>query len=114
MSNRDSSGKFLPGNQAAVGHGRPPKKQELRVLDEVRAKFPPERISAMLEEAYQLATETRSARGVMAVAELVMAYTVGKPKQQEEDDDDSVAMLIQLLSPKPDHPPAIEADYERE
>ena len=100
---------FQPGNQAAVGYGRPPKAKELQTLDEIKQNFPPDKIAAMLLEAYELAKRTNSARGILQVTQVILDYTVGRPAPMEQDtDQETVQMLIQLLQPRPADPPAIE------
>lgn len=86
MSNRDATGKFLPGHQMG-GPGRPTRKHEEETLAAIRSSFPPERIVAMLEEAYTMAKATNSARGIVAVVVDILDRTVGKPvpaTQQQE------------------------------
>lgn len=64
------------------GPGRPKGRRENReYVEAIKAGYPPERILALLEEALDLAIETRSWRGVLAVVEFAAAYTLGKPKQ---------------------------------
>lgn len=97
MSNRDANGQFLPGHQMG-GPGRPTRKHEEEVLNAIKASFPPERIVAMLEEAYQLAKSTNSSRGIVAVVVDILDRTVGKPTPKPEEPktntiDDILAMM---------------------
>lgn len=111
--NRDANGRFLPGNSAATGYGRPPKRQELATLDAIRTSFPPERVTALLEEALDLARKTNSARGILAVTETILAYGVGKPATMpDEDSGDLGTYILGLLQPKPAEPPAIEGEAD--
>jgi hypothetical protein len=80
MSNasRDANGKFLPGHHLP-GPGRPTRQHEIETLDAIKASFPPERIVAMLERAYEIAESQGSARAIVAVVENVLDRTVGRP-----------------------------------
>lgn len=110
MSNRDATGKFLPGHQQP-GPGRPTRQHEEEVLAAIRSSFPPDRIVAMLEEAYQIAKATNSARGIIAVTTDILDRTVGKPTPKpEEQKPERYLELLANLRANAEHRAAIEAN----
>lgn len=105
MSNHRANGQFAPGNQAAVGKGRPSKKHEQEVLDTLKATFPPDEIAGILQEALDIARKQNSARTMAAIAQTILDYTVGRPRPMDEGEDaDRVAHILALLAPKPREP----------
>jgi hypothetical protein len=76
---RDDRGRFAPGNNAGVGHGRPRRSQEEAMLAAIKSSMPPERIEATIAEALEIARATNSWRGIMAVVEFAASYSLGKP-----------------------------------
>jgi hypothetical protein len=87
-------------------------------IDAIKAEFPPERITELLNIAIQIAQETKSWRGVVAASEFAANYSLGKPvKRVESSGDTSLADLLAgvdtskpLLSTKPAEPDADQAD----
>ena len=102
MSNgRDEAGRFLPGH-AIPGPGRPPKAQELAVLDAIKTTFTPEMVQEYLKRAMQLAEEQKSARGMVAVLEFAAGYTLGKPIARVEQQPHGLAAIVEMLRDKPE------------
>lgn len=113
MNNRDATGKFLPGHQQP-GPGRPTRQHEEEVLAAIRSSFPPDRIVAMLEEAYQIAKATNSARGIVAVVTDILDRTVGKPTPKpEEPKEDTYLTLLANLRANAEHRAALMANADR-
>ena len=77
---RGSDGRFVVGHPG--GPGRKPRAQEQAALSAINSVMKPETIEALLQEALQLARETRSWRGTLACVELALAYQLGKPTQR--------------------------------
>jgi hypothetical protein len=73
------TGRFLPGNS---GNPTGWAKRDIKVLHEIHAAYPPERIIGLLDEALDVARSHQSYRGIVEVARLVIEYTVGKPVQR--------------------------------
>jgi hypothetical protein len=64
-------------------------------IDAIKAEFPPERITELLEIAINLAIETKSWRGIVAASEFAANYSLGKPvKRVESSGDSSLADLL--------------------
>ena len=84
---RNDNGQFVPGHNG--GPGRPKKAQEMAMLDAIKADWPPERVAEALNQAMQMALETRSWRGILSTAELVLSYGIGKPTQKIVSSRDS-------------------------
>jgi len=92
-----ANGKFAPGNQAGVGHGRPKRSQEEAMLTAIKATMPPERIEATINEALEIARSTNSWRGIMAVVEFSAAYSLGKPIARIEQNSGGLMQLAEEL-----------------
>jgi hypothetical protein len=73
------TGRFLPGNS---GNPTGWAKRDIKVLHEIHAAYPPERIIGLLDESLDVARSHQSYRGIVEVARLVIEYTVGKPVQR--------------------------------
>jgi hypothetical protein len=73
------TGRFLPGNS---GNPTGWAKRDIKVLHEIHAAYPPERIIGLLDEALDVARSHQRYRGFVEVARLVIEYTVGKPVQR--------------------------------
>jgi len=106
---RKPNGQFRPGHTG--GPGRPKKAQELAILDTIKADWPPERLAEALNNAMQMAEETRSWRGILSVAELVLSYGIGKPTQKVNVTNGSLETLLAMLAE--DDAPATAADVDR-
>lgn len=92
----DERGKFAPGNKLAPGVGGSYKKAILTAIEE---RWDGPAIVALIDEAYAAAKSTRSSKGMIALAELVLGYILGKPKQALEiGTDDSRTLLAAILS----------------
>ena len=89
---RDDSGRFAPGNPG--GPGRPSQRQEVAMVNAIKATMPPERIQHTLEQALQMAFDANSWRGVMAVVEFAANYTVGKPVQRIQQESSGVVGIL--------------------
>jgi hypothetical protein len=78
------------------GSSQPAKSIDNRAyIDAIKAEFPPERITELLEQAIVLAIDTRSWRGVVAACEFAANYSLGKPvKRVESTGDSSLADLL--------------------
>ena len=94
------------------GPGRPTKAKELQVLDAIKADWPPERVAEALNQAMTFATETRSWRGILAVCELAMAYTIGRPQQKVQVSDGNLEQLLAYL--QDDHGPLLPSPAQPE
>lgn len=74
--------------------GRPPAPTQA-YIDAIKAHCPPEKLVEMMQEAFDMAVETNSWRGMVAVAEFMAAYGLGKPvKRVESSGDSSLADLL--------------------
>ena len=93
---RDTKGRFLPGNPA-VGAGRKSRQYEKDMINAVKDVLTPENIRHYLTTALDLAVSQQSARGIVAVLTLGMAYGAGKPVQQVTVDNGKTELLEQLL-----------------
>jgi hypothetical protein len=78
MADRDATGRFVPGNQAAAGHRRPhaARVAELRsaLFDEVTEDCLRRVIRSVLQASYA---------GDMAAARLVLQYALGNPTEHD-------------------------------
>jgi len=95
--NHRADGRFAPGNKAGVGHGRPKRSQEEAMLQAIKASMPPEKIEATIAEALELARNTNSWRGLMAVCEFAANYSLGKPTQRIEQNSGGLADVLAQL-----------------
>ena len=77
-----NNGRFTPGNPG--GPGRPRREKEAAILAAISDALSPAEITKALRDALDIATETRSARGIIAVLELAAGYGIGKPVQRTE------------------------------
>lgn len=105
---RNVGHRYQPGNPG--GPGRPKKAQELAILDNIKADWPPERVTEALNEAMQMARDTRSWRGILSVLELVLSYGIGRPTQTIVTSNGNLEMLLAALA---DDEPATPADVQR-
>jgi hypothetical protein len=77
-----TGGLFTPGGPG--GPGRPKAVDNRDYIAALKAGFPPERITELLNTAIDIAIASHSWRGVVAAAEFAAAYSLGKPKQTVE------------------------------
>ena len=95
-----------PGQSGNPG-GRPKKVSKSELLAVLHETVTTDDYKAIVERAIvQAKAGNRFAR------EYISLYMLGRPKPMDDDDGDSVQMLIQLLSPKPKEPEAIEVNYD--
>jgi hypothetical protein len=88
----DAAGKFAKGNTLSQ---RPKATDNRAYIDAIKAEFPPERITELINIAIQIAQETKSWRGVVAASEFAANYSLGKPvKRVESTGDSSLADLL--------------------
>lgn len=94
---RRADGTLMPGSALSTGGvGSGYKKA---VLDALKAKWTPEKILELLDDIDKTATSTRSPKAKLALAELILSYVLGKPKQSlEVGTADSSQLLAALLS----------------
>ncbi len=74
-----TNGRFVSGNRAGVGHGRPPRAKEQEMLDAIRDTFSADELQSVLREALAIARQTQSARGLLAVVEFCADRALGRP-----------------------------------
>lgn len=97
LTHRDENGRFLPGNPGSPG--RKPRATEQEYLSELKQTFPPDVLAAKLKRALEMAEQQNSPRAMATVAELILSYTLGKPKQSlQVSSGDSAELLLALLS----------------
>jgi len=77
------TGRFLPGNQASVGFGRPRKERDLTPLEKLAHENLPEAFGILL--AIMRNEKNRSSARVDAIRE-ILNRAEGKPKQSVESD----------------------------
>jgi hypothetical protein len=76
------------------GPGRPASSNQA-YIDAIKAEYPPDRLVGMMAEAFDMAVETNSWRGMVAVMEFAANYSLGKPvKRVESTGDSSLADLL--------------------
>ena len=92
---RPEDGKFAPGNRSG---GRKPKAVEKAYLDAVKQALPPEAIADLLEEALELARDTRSWRGMAEIITIALQYGAGKPTQKVVSSDGNLETLLAALA----------------
>lgn len=74
------TGKFLPGNNFKPPYAHRHNNQDITpALDDIERHFPAADTGAQLAEVWEVAKSTRSAKAMLSVMELVMAYRFGKP-----------------------------------
>lgn len=93
---RDEKGRLLPGVRLP-GAGRKSRQYEKDMINAVKDVLTPENIKHYLTTALDLAVSQQSARGIVAVLTLGMAYGAGKPVQQVTVDNGKTELLEQLL-----------------
>ncbi len=93
---RDERGRLLPGNTGNP-NGRPKRETEQSILDAIRRALPPEVIEAKIKRALEIAEETNSARGMIAVLEFAAAYSLGRPTVRVEQTANAHAELSELM-----------------
>lgn len=99
---RDTLGRFLPGQVAYPGANV--KRQNVNRLrqaayvDAMSNALSPDQLVARLEEAYGMAKDTRSWRGMAEVLTIYLEYIVGKPAQRVQVSSltADLASLLQL------------------
>lgn len=92
----DENGRFAPGNRLGSPVGNAYKKQ---VLDALKQRWTPDKIVALLDDIDATATSTRSPKAKLALAELILGYVLGKPKQSlEVGTGDNTQLLAALLA----------------
>lgn len=97
MADRDENGQFLPGH-TLKSPGRPRKEQELAVLHAITSALTPEEIKDAVVKALTIAINQNSARGIVAVLELLTSYAVGKPTQRlQVTGQDTLADVLEQL-----------------
>ena len=90
---RDPNGRFTTGNPG--GPGRPRREQEQAILEAITNAIPPVQIGEALRTALDIAIETRSARGIVAVLELQAAYGIGRPTiRVEKPEGDPISAAL--------------------
>ncbi len=94
---RGARGRWLPG-QSGNPAGRKSRQYEKDMIDAVRRALTPENIESWINRALELADSQNSARGIVAVLELGLAYGAGKPVQQVVRDTGKTELLQELLS----------------
>lgn len=97
-----TNGKFAPGNPG--GPGRPPRTQEQEMLATIKATMTPAKIEETIQRALQLAEETKSWRGYLAILEFCAAYTLGRPairiEQEKENSIDVILAKMRVAFPR--------------
>jgi hypothetical protein len=88
--------RWQPG-ESGNPKGRPTKAQELALVDSIRSTFTPEQIKNILSEALEIAISNKSTRGMLAVAEFAMNYTVGKPVQRIQQSEGGLSTILDEL-----------------
>ncbi len=94
---RDERGRLLPGH-SSPGPGRPKKETERAILDAITSALSPAQITEAIQTALEIAIETRSARGIVAVVELQAAYGIGKPTiRVEKTEGEPISAAIEEM-----------------
>ena len=88
--------RWQPG-QSGNPKGRPTKAQELALVDSIRSTFTPDEIQNILTEALAIAKANKSTRGLLAVVEFAMNYTVGKPLQRIQQSEGGLSSVLEVL-----------------
>lgn len=98
LTQRDERGRFLAGH-APTSPGRPPRATEQEYLSELKQTFPPAELAAKLRRALEMAEAQNSPRAMATVAELILSYTLGKPRQSlQVSSGDNNELLLALLT----------------
>ena len=98
---------FKPG-QSGNPKGRPKRTTKSELLRVLHETVTTDDFQAIVNQAI-----VQAKNGNRFAREYLSLYMLGRPKPMDDDEGDSVAMLIQLLSPKPaEQPKAIEVDYD--
>lgn len=96
QNTRDDKGRFLAGHPG--GPGRKTRATEQAYLAELKETFPPAELAQKLKRALELAEAQNSPRAMATVTELILSYTLGKPKQAlQVSGGDNTALLAALL-----------------
>nr|AGC72347.1 hypothetical protein [uncultured bacterium A1Q1_fos_2004] len=74
------------------------------MLDTIKATMPPEKIEAIMLRALELAEETKSWRGYLAVLEFAASYALGKPtpRPEAEKENHIDVILARMRTPLSD------------
>jgi hypothetical protein len=91
--------------------GRPPSPTQA-YIDAIKAEYPPEMLTGMMKEAYDVAKSSNSWRGMVAVAEFMAAYGLGKPVKRVESSGDS--SLADLLAGVDTSKPLLSIGYDKD
>lgn len=94
---RNDLGQWKPGTSGNP-KGRPSRQHELETLESIRASFPPERVTAILEDALRIAEETNSARGMLAVVTEILDRTQGKSVARVAQPSNGLQEILDMLN----------------
>lgn len=93
---RRPDGTYMPGSGGFTGQS---KRYTTEVRKALEARLPPDEVVRMWDEAWTVASTGRSAKTMVALLELAMAYTMGKPKQTlSVESADNTQLLAALLA----------------
>lgn len=92
---RDAKGHILPGSPRPPRDSSPKYGKILR--KELKGTYTPARVIAMIEATWESAVRRDSPKSMVAVIELIVAYTMGKPAQRIELDNDGLSALGDIL-----------------
>jgi hypothetical protein len=82
-------------DEAQKNLGGRPRASNQAYIDAIKAEYPPGRLVEMMQEAFTMAVDTNSWRGMVAVMEFAANYSLGKPvKRVESTGDSSLADLL--------------------
>lgn len=88
MADRDKSGRFIKGNRASVGAGRPRRATEERYLASLLKVVTPDEWKAVIEKLLD-----KAKKGDMAAIKMIMEYCVGRPTEYVKSDIDAVVAV---------------------
>ena len=93
---RNELGHILPG-QVLNPTGRTGKRTPSKYTRAVADAAPPEVVAALVVEAIQCARSNRSWRGMLSIAEFILAYTVGRPVNRSLNASANVDVILRAL-----------------